>query len=55
MTTNWLRWWDQSGNLLLWSSEQAELERQRADAAIAQNTALIAKLREVGIDPEAVQ
>ena len=37
-TMNWLRWWDNSGNLLLWSSEQAqqesqraELERQRAD------------------------
>ena len=26
---NWLRWWDDSGNLLLWSSEQAELERLR--------------------------
>jgi Uma2 family endonuclease len=58
MTTHWLRWWDHSGNLLLWSSEQAEIERQRAeeerqraDAAIAQNAALIAKLRELGIDP----
>ncbi|MBF2063286.1 MAG: Uma2 family endonuclease [Calothrix sp. C42_A2020_038] len=30
--TNWLRWWDEAGNLLLWSSEQAELERQRAEA-----------------------
>jgi hypothetical protein len=26
----WLRWWNQSGNLLLWSSEQTEQERQRA-------------------------
>ena len=28
---NWLRWWDSEGNLLLWSSEQAEIERQRAE------------------------
>ncbi len=28
---NWLRWWDSEGNLLLWSSEQAEVERQRAE------------------------
>jgi hypothetical protein len=21
-TTNWLRWWDKSGNLLLWGSER---------------------------------
>jgi Uma2 family endonuclease len=30
-TMNWLRWWDREGNLLLWSSEQAEQERQRAE------------------------
>jgi Putative restriction endonuclease len=30
-TINWLRWWDEAGNLLLWSSEQAEIERQRAE------------------------
>lgn len=56
----WLRWWDEAGNLLLWSSEQAEQERQRADDAIAnleaerqRNEALAAKLRELGIDPDA--
>ncbi|WP_392530806.1 Uma2 family endonuclease [Nostoc sp. C117] len=31
ITTNWLRWWDQGGNLLLWSAEKAEQERQRAE------------------------
>jgi len=31
-TMNWLRWWDADGNLLLWSTEQAEQERQRAEA-----------------------
>ncbi len=30
-TTSWLRWWDATGDLLLWSSEQAELERLRAE------------------------
>jgi hypothetical protein len=28
----WLRWWDESGALLLWGSEQAEAERDRAEA-----------------------
>jgi Uma2 family endonuclease len=32
LNINWLRWWDEAGNLLLWSSEQAELEKQRAEA-----------------------
>ncbi len=68
-TIHWLRWWDQSGNLLLWSSEQAELERQRAEqerqraeSAIAQleaerqrNEALMTQLRQLGIDPKALQ
>jgi Uma2 family endonuclease len=26
----WLRWWDASGNMLLWGFEQAEIEKQRA-------------------------
>ena len=30
-TAYWLRWWDQAGNMLLWSAEQAELERVRAE------------------------
>jgi Uma2 family endonuclease len=65
-TMNWLRWWDSAGNLLLWSSEQAELERQRADqeqqraeeerqrADQEQQRAevLAAKLRELGVDPD---
>jgi Uma2 family endonuclease len=62
---NWLRWWDASGNLLLWSFEQAELEHQRAN--LEQQRAeqeyqraeqerqgadiLAAKLQELGIDP----
>jgi Uma2 family endonuclease len=57
--THWLRWWDEAGNLLLWSAEQAELERQRAEEAIAQlqkaqqrGEALAARLRELGLDPD---
>jgi Uma2 family endonuclease len=58
-TMNWLRWWDEAGNLLLWSSEQAEAERQRAEAECQRAEAerqraesLAAKLRELGIDPD---
>lgn len=46
-TLPWLRWWDQEGNLLLTAEERAEQEKQRADR-------LAAKLRELGIDPEAI-
>jgi hypothetical protein len=31
ITAYWLRWWDEAGNLLLWSSEKAEQEKQRAE------------------------
>ncbi len=51
-TAYWLRWWDEAGNLLLWSSEQAEQERQRAEQERQRAEALAAKLRELGIDPE---
>ncbi|QOV21782.1 Uma2 family endonuclease [Anabaenopsis elenkinii] len=65
---NWLRWWDKEGNLLLWSSEQAEQERQRAEqerqraeqerqrAEQERQRAeiLAAKLRELGVDPDAI-
>ncbi|NES00030.1 MAG: Uma2 family endonuclease [Symploca sp. SIO1B1] len=30
-TGYWLRWWDESGNLLPWSLEQIEQERQRTE------------------------
>ncbi|MEA5579289.1 Uma2 family endonuclease [Anabaena sp. UHCC 0451] len=51
-TMNWLRWWDKEGNLLLWSSEQAEQERQRAEQERQRADLLAAKLRELGVDPE---
>ncbi len=59
ITINWLRWWDEAGTMLLWRAEQAEQERQRAETAIAQaqaeqqrNELLLAKLRQLGIDPD---
>lgn len=41
----WLRWWDEQGRLLLWGSEQVELERQRAER-------LRSQLRAAGLEPE---
>jgi Uma2 family endonuclease len=46
-TIHWLRWWDADGNLLLWSAEQAERERRRAEQ-------LADLLRAQGIDPDQV-
>jgi len=61
-TTHWLRWWDAAGELLRWSSERAEQERQRAQqerlrAEQERDRAeqLAAKLRELGVDPDAVE
>jgi hypothetical protein len=58
-TMNWLRWWDSQGNLLLWSSEQAQQERllaqqerQRAQQERQRAEVLAAKLWELGVDPE---
>lgn len=67
VTTYWLRWWDKSGNLLLWGSElvaqerqkveQAELEleqeRQKVDRERAKADRLAARLKAMGIDLEA--
>jgi Uma2 family endonuclease len=53
-TTNWLRWWDKEGNLLLWSQEQAEQEHQRAEQERQRADLLANKLRELGIDPNSV-
>jgi Uma2 family endonuclease len=65
-TMNWLRWWDEAGNLLLWSSEQAAQERQRAaqerlraeqerlraEQERLRADALAAELRRLGVDPD---
>ncbi|HLO88186.1 MAG TPA: Uma2 family endonuclease [Nostocaceae cyanobacterium] len=55
----WLRWWDKAGNLLPWSVEQieqerqrAEQERQRAEQASHEKERLRAYLKSQGIDPD---
>ncbi len=48
----WLRWWDEAGDLLLWGSELAMQERQRAEQEQQRAELLAAKLRELGIDPD---
>ena len=45
-TGYWLCWWDEHGELLLWGSELAAKERQRAER-------LAAQLRSLGVEPEA--
>ncbi|MFM6278189.1 MAG: Uma2 family endonuclease [Dolichospermum sp.] len=55
----WLRWWDKSGNLLLWGSELvnqerkiAEKERQRAEQAEQKAVKLAERLQGMGINLE---
>ena len=57
VSTTWLRWWDQSGNLLLQGKEIVEQERQRAEQAESQlqqeramRQRLIDRLTALGID-----
>ncbi|MFM2061064.1 MAG: hypothetical protein RLZZ507_734 [Cyanobacteriota bacterium] len=59
LTTKWLRWWDEQGNLLLWSSElvaqkqqEIEQEKQRAENEKQRAEKLAAQLRSLGIEPE---
>lgn len=59
LTTKWLRWWDEKGNLLLWSSElvaqkqqEIEVEKQRAEQEKQRADKLAAQLRAAGIEPE---
>lgn len=67
-TEQWLRWWDNQGNLLLTGSERARLEslhaeqerqraeaeRERADREREQKERLAAYLRSQGIDPDLI-
>jgi hypothetical protein len=62
LTATWLRWWDQSGNLLLWGIERvdqehqwAKQEAQRAEEEAQRAERLADRLRELGIDPDTIQ
>ena len=64
----WLRWWNSSGDLVLWGGELLELERQqiseerqwaeaesqRAEVAEAKSIRLAKQLKAMGVDPEAI-
>lgn len=59
VSTTWLRWWDRSGDLLLWGNEKIEQERKRAEFAEAQlqqerviRQRLADRLTALGIDIE---
>jgi len=59
LSTTWLRWWDSSGNLLLWGSErieqqkqQLDQQRQRAEQEKQRAERLAAQLRALGVEPE---
>lgn len=59
LTTKWLRFWDEQGNLLLWSSElveqkrqEIEVEKQCAEQEKQRADKLAAQLRAAGIEPE---
>ncbi|MEW6491043.1 MAG: Uma2 family endonuclease [Cyanobacteriota bacterium] len=51
-TGYWLRWWDESGEMLPWGVESVQQERQRAEQERQRAEALTAQLRAAGIEPE---
>lgn len=51
-TGYWLRWWDASGNLLLWGVERLAEERQRTEQERQRADRLADLLRAQGIDPD---
>ncbi|MEA5535727.1 Uma2 family endonuclease [Crocosphaera sp. XPORK-15E] len=48
----WLRWWDSSGNLLLWGTERIEQEKQEKEILLKKLKDLSQRLKEMGIEPE---
>jgi Uma2 family endonuclease len=50
----WLRWYDQSGNWVLTSSEEARQQREIAEAEKLRSQKLADRLRELGIDPDQI-
>ncbi len=52
-TGYWLRWWDESGEMLLWGAEMIEKERQEIAIFQQRGDRLAAQLKAAGIEPEA--
>jgi hypothetical protein len=52
LTSKWLRWWDEQGNLLLWSSELVEQKQQEIEQQKQRADKLAAQLKALGIEPE---
>jgi len=53
--TNWLRWWDQQGNLLAIGQERARSAEQRAHSAEQRASKLAARLRALGVNPDEIE
>ena len=51
-TGAWLRWRDETGELLCWGSELVEQERQRTEQERQRAERLAAQLRAAGIEPD---
>jgi Uma2 family endonuclease len=51
---SWLRWWDESGNLLLTGDERATQAKAIADQERQQKEKLANYLRSIGVDPDAI-
>ncbi|XZN92268.1 MAG: Uma2 family endonuclease [Microcoleus sp.] len=49
----WLRWWDESGQMLLWGVEMVERKKQEIEIVQERGDRLAAQLRAAGIEPEA--
>ncbi|NJK99924.1 MAG: hypothetical protein HC910_04895 [Spirulinaceae cyanobacterium SM2_1_0] len=54
ITLPWLHWWETGGNLLLSGEERAEQAQAEAEQERDRAAQLAAKLRELGVDPKAV-
>ncbi|NCQ97561.1 MAG: hypothetical protein GPJ13_20940 [Microcystis aeruginosa W11-06] len=52
VTAYWLRWWDSSGNLLLWGSERVAQTEYQLEQERMLRQKLAEKLRELGVEPE---
>ncbi len=52
VTAYWLRWWNLSGNLLLWGSERVAQTEYQLEQERMLRQKLAKKLRELGVEPE---